>query len=179
MPDAKVAEEAAPRTSCATSKVVEIYLGEEFELREISALVGGYGRITILRGVDLKVARGELVALVGVNGAGETTLMKSIAGLLQTAGGRISFDGVDITGKGTERTVEAGMVLVPEGRMVFPRMTVWENLMLGGMHARPRPNRDASMERVFNLFPGLPSGAIRRPRQCPAVNSRCWRSGAV
>lgn len=71
---------------------------------EISALVGGYGRITILRGVDLKVARGELVALVGVNGAGKTTLMKSIAGLLQTAGGRISFDGVDITGKGTEST---------------------------------------------------------------------------
>jgi branched-chain amino acid transport system ATP-binding protein len=136
-------------------------------LLEIGALVAGYGRITILRGVDLKVQRGELVALVGVNGAGKTTLMKAIAGLLPTSGGRVAFDGADLTGKGTERTVEAGIVLVPEGRMVFPRMTVWENLMLGGMHARPRPNRDVSMQRVFDLFPRL---AERRDQKAATMS---------
>ena len=122
---------------------------------EVAGLVAGYGRITILRDVELRVEPGELVALVGVNGAGKTTLMKAIAGLVPSTGGRVSFDGTALTGQGTERTVEAGVVLVPEGRMVFPRMTVWENLMLGGIHPRSRPHREASLRRVFDLFPRL------------------------
>ena len=122
---------------------------------EVSGLVSGYGRISILREVDLRVKPGELVALVGVNGAGKTTLMKTIAGLVPASTGRIAFEGSDLTGRGAERAVEAGVVLVPEGRMMFPRMTVWENLMLGGVHPRPRPHREATLKRVFDLFPRL------------------------
>mgnify|MGYP000982321779 CR=1 FL=1 len=122
---------------------------------EVSGLVAGYGRITILRDVGLKVAEGELVALVGVNGSGKTTLMKSIAGLITPSGGHVRFHGDDLAARGAERAVEAGIVLVPEGRMVFPRMTVWENLMLGGIHPRPRPARHDSLQRVFDLFPRL------------------------
>jgi branched-chain amino acid transport system ATP-binding protein len=124
-------------------------------LLEVSDLVSGYGRISILREVELRVDQGELVALVGVNGAGKTTLMKTIAGLVPATAGRVSFEGADLTAKGSERAVDAGVVLVPEGRMVFPRMTVWENLMLGGVHPRPRPHREATLRRVFDLFPRL------------------------
>ena len=134
---------------------------------EVAGLVAGYGRITILRDVELRVEPGELVALVGVNGAGKTTLMKTIAGLVPSTGGRVSFDGTVLTGQGTERTVEAGVVLVPEGRMVFPRMTVWENLMLGGVHPRSRPHREASLRRVFDLFPRL---AERRQQKAATMS---------
>jgi len=124
-------------------------------LLDISGLVSGYGRITILRGVDLCVREGELVALVGVNGSGKTTLMKTIAGLIRPTGGAIRFEAAELDGRGCERAVEAGVVLVPEGRMVFPRMSVWENLMLGGVHPRARARRAASLERIFDLFPRL------------------------
>ena len=134
---------------------------------EVSGLVAGYGRITIVRDVGLRVEPGELVALVGVNGAGKTTLMKTIAGLVPSTAGRISFDGAALTGHGTERSVEAGVVLVPEGRMVFPRMTVWENLMLGGVHPRPRPHRRATLRRVLDLFPRL---AERRDQKAATMS---------
>jgi branched-chain amino acid transport system ATP-binding protein len=136
-------------------------------LLEVSGLVAGYGQITILREVELRVGQGELVALVGVNGAGKTTLMKTIAGLVSPAAGRISFDGAGLTGRGAERMVQAGVVLVPEGRMVFPRMTVWENLMLGGIHPRPRPHREASLRRVLDLFPRL---AERREQKAATMS---------
>jgi branched-chain amino acid transport system ATP-binding protein len=136
-------------------------------LLEVSGLVAGYGRITIVRDVALRVEPGELVALVGVNGAGKTTLMKTIAGLVAPTAGRISFDGAALTGQGTERTVDAGVVLVPEGRMIFPRMTVWENLMLGGVHPRPRPHREATLRRVLDLFPRL---AERRDQKAATMS---------
>ena len=134
---------------------------------EVSGLVAGYGLITIVREVALRVEQGELVALVGVNGAGKTTLMKTIAGLVPSMAGRIAFDGAALTRQGTVRTVEAGVVLVPEGRMVFPRMTVWENLMLGGIHPRPRPHRQATLQRVLDLFPRL---AERRDQKAATMS---------
>ena len=134
---------------------------------EVSGLVSGYGRISILRDVELRVEPGELVALVGVNGAGKTTLMKTIAGLVAASAGRIAFEGSDLTGRGSERAVDAGIVLVPEGRMVFPLMTVWENLMLGGVHPRPRPHREATLKRVFDLFPRL---AERRDQKAATMS---------
>lgn len=134
---------------------------------EISGLVSGYGRIDILHGIDLRVGKGELVALVGVNGAGKTTLMKTIAGLIRPTAGRIAFEGSEIAGEGAERAVAAGIALVPEGRMVFPRMTVWENLMLGGVHPRARPYREATLERIFDLFPRL---AERRDQKAATMS---------
>ncbi len=134
---------------------------------EISGLVSGYGRISILHGIDLRVEKGELVALVGVNGAGKTTLMKTIAGLIRPTAGRIAFEGSEIAGEGAERAVAAGIALVPEGRLVFPRMTVWENLMLGGVHPRARPYREATLERIFDLFPRL---AERRDQKAATMS---------
>lgn len=134
---------------------------------EISGLVSGYGRISILHGIDLRVEKGELVALVGVNGAGKTTLMKTISGLIRPTSGRIAFEGSEIAGEGAERAVAAGIALVPEGRMVFPRMTVWENLMLGGVHPRARPYREATLERIFDLFPRL---AERRDQKAATMS---------
>jgi len=136
-------------------------------LLEISGLVSGYGRISILHGIDLRVEKGELVALVGVNGAGKTTLMKTIAGLIRPTAGRIAFEGSEIAGEGAERAVAAGIALVPEGRLVFPRMTVWENLMLGGVHPRARPYREATLERIFDLFPRL---AERRDQKAATMS---------
>ncbi|MBN8973668.1 MAG: ABC transporter ATP-binding protein [Rhizobiales bacterium] len=134
---------------------------------EISGLVSGYGRISILHGIDLRVEKGELVALVGVNGAGKTTLMKTIAGLIRPMAGGIAFEASEIAGEGAERAVAAGIALVPEGRMVFPRMTVWENLMLGGVHPRARPYREATLERIFDLFPRL---AERRDQKAATMS---------
>jgi branched-chain amino acid transport system ATP-binding protein len=136
-------------------------------LLEVSGLVAGYGRITILREVELSVAEGELVALVGVNGSGKTTLMKTIAGLIAPGAGQVRFEAAELAGRGAERAVQAGIVLVPEGRMVFPRMSVWENLMLGGVHPRPRPGRAESLERVFDLFPRL---AERRDQKAATMS---------
>jgi branched-chain amino acid transport system ATP-binding protein len=136
-------------------------------LLEISGLVSGYGRISVLQGVDLRVGKGELVALVGVNGAGKTTLMKTIAGLIRPTAGKIAFEGAELAGEGAERAVGAGIALVPEGRMVFPRMSVWENLMLGGVHPRARPYRGATLERVFDLFPRL---AERRDQKAATMS---------
>jgi branched-chain amino acid transport system ATP-binding protein len=136
-------------------------------LLEVSGLVSGYGRISIVREVELRVDKGELVALVGVNGAGKTTLMKTIAGLVSATAGRLAFEGADLIAKGAERAVDAGIVLVPEGRMVFPRMTVWENLMLGGVHPRPRPHRETTLKRVFDLFPRL---AERRDQKAATMS---------
>ena len=134
---------------------------------EVSGLLAGYGRITILREVSLSVAEGELVALVGVNGSGKTTLMKTIAGLIAPGAGQVRFEGAELAGQGAERAVQAGIVLVPEGRMVFPRMSVWENLMLGGVHPRPKPERAESLERVFDLFPRL---AERRDQKAATMS---------
>ncbi len=134
---------------------------------EVSSLVSGYGRVTVVRGVDLRVDAGELVALVGVNGAGKSTLMKTLAGLVSPSAGRINFGGTELAGQGTERTVNAGLVLVPEGRWVFPRMTVWENLMLGSVHPRPRPRREATLQRVLEVFPRL---AERRDQKAATMS---------
>jgi branched-chain amino acid transport system ATP-binding protein len=136
-------------------------------LLEVAALDAGYGRVTVLRSVALRVAEGEFVALVGVNGAGKTTLMKALAGLVRPSAGRIVFAGADLAGRGTDRCVDAGIVLVPEGRLVFPRMTVWENLMLGGINPRARPQRAWTLERVFDLFPRL---AERRDQKAATMS---------
>ncbi len=123
-------------------------------LLEIRGLRGGYGRVEVLRGVDLQVDAGEMVALLGSNGAGKSTLNKMVCGLCPAAGGSVRFDGRDLTGAHYREVVRAGLIQVPEGRKIFPNLSVRENLELGSF-TRARARRAANLERMFALFPRL------------------------
>jgi branched-chain amino acid transport system ATP-binding protein len=120
----------------------------------VSGLVTRYGKIEALRGVDVNVQTGEVVALIGANGAGKSTLLMTVCGDPRAAAGRVVFEGQDITRLGTHMIVRLGISQVPEGRRVFPRMTVFENLQLGATAADPA-HFAPDLERVFGLFPIL------------------------
>ena len=121
---------------------------------EVRALRAGYGAIEVLRGVEIDVAAGEIVALLGSNGAGKSTLNNNLCGLYKPFGGTIVFDGQQIAGARSTRIVEAGLVQVPEGRRVFPNLSVRENLELGS-YRRGRANRAGNLEHVLDVFPRL------------------------
>ncbi len=123
-------------------------------LLDIQALRGGYGRVEVLRGVDLQVRDGEIVALLGSNGAGKSTLNNTVCGIVPAWGGRVSFDGRELTRAHYRDVVKAGLIQVPEGRKIFPNLTVLENLELGSF-TRGRERRAANLERVFATFPRL------------------------
>jgi len=120
----------------------------------VSGVHAFYGNIEALRGVDLDVGAGEIVALIGANGAGKSTLLMTICGHPRAARGRIVFDGCDITRRDTLAIVRLGIAHVPEGRRIFPRMTVLENLQLGATLGDPA-RFDEGLGRVFELFPIL------------------------
>lgn len=121
---------------------------------EIRALEAGYGLTTVLRGVDLSVPAGRIVAVLGANGAGKTTLNMTISGLVKVRAGTITFEGRRIDGLAPSAIAAAGLMHVPEGRKVFPNLTVRENLDLGA-YRRAQSNRARNMERVFDTFPRL------------------------
>ncbi|WP_395710051.1 ABC transporter ATP-binding protein [Reyranella sp.] len=121
---------------------------------EVTGLRAGYGAIEVLRGIDLAVAAGEIVALLGSNGAGKSTLNNTICGLYRPFGGTIRFDGSDIAGSPSMRIVDAGLIQVPEGRRVFPNLSVRDNLELGS-YRRGRAARARNLERVLAIFPRL------------------------
>ena len=122
---------------------------------EARGLKVSYGGINAVKGVDLEVGRGELVTLIGCNGAGKSTTLKALAGLLRPAAGRIHYNGVDITARPAFELVRQGLALVPEGRGVFGRLTVEENLAMGAYSRRDRARVDADFERVYERFPRL------------------------
>jgi branched-chain amino acid transport system ATP-binding protein len=121
----------------------------------IDGLVAGYGATQVIHGLSLDVREGGVTALLGANGAGKTTLMKTLCGLLPVQGGKLRFMGEDIGRSAPDRRVLAGLVLVPEGRMVFPTLSVYENLRLGGINLRARPQWRRNVERVYEIFPRL------------------------
>jgi branched-chain amino acid transport system ATP-binding protein len=121
---------------------------------EVTGLRAGYGAIEILRGVDIAVGAGEIVALLGSNGAGKSTLNNNVCGIHRPFGGTVRFDGTDITGARSTRIVEAGLVQVPEGRRIFPNLSVRENLELGS-YRRGRAGRGRNLARVVEIFPRL------------------------
>ncbi|RTL70219.1 MAG: ABC transporter ATP-binding protein [Hyphomicrobiales bacterium] len=121
---------------------------------EIANLVAGYSGVPVLRGLDLEVARGEVVAILGSNGVGKTTLNKAISGLVPVESGAIRFAGAAIAGLHPSDIVARGLIHVPEGRKIFPNMTVLENLELGS-YRRAKPHRRKNLERVFATFPRL------------------------
>lgn len=114
-----------------------------------------YGSVQILWEVSLSLEEGQIVSLLGGNGAGKTTTVKTISGMLQTKAGRVSFDGRDITSMPAHSRVETGLVQVPEGRKVFPTLSVLENLELGSFLKEPKARRAESLDRVMDLFPIL------------------------
>jgi branched-chain amino acid transport system ATP-binding protein len=121
---------------------------------EVRDLVAGYGGVPILRGLSLDVAPGEITAVLGANGVGKTTLNRAISGLVRANSGSISFDGIRIDAQSPAAIVAAGLIHVPEGRKIFPNLTVRENLELGS-YRRARSNRAANLERAFDIFPRL------------------------
>ncbi len=122
---------------------------------EVRGLKVSYGGINAVKGVDLDVAEGELVTLIGANGAGKTTTLKALAGLLRPAAGRIHYNGVDITARPAFELVRQGLALVPEGRGVFGRLTVEENLAMGAYSRRDRARITTDFDRVYGLLPRL------------------------
>ena len=130
-------------------------------LLAIEGLRGGYGRVEVLRGVDLHIDAGEIVVLLGSNGAGKSTLNNTVCGLYLAWAGRVRFDGVELTHAHYREIVRVGLIQVPEGRRVFPNLTVRENLELGSF-ARGRERRAANIERAFALFPRLKEREAQR-----------------
>jgi branched-chain amino acid transport system ATP-binding protein len=122
---------------------------------DVTNLVTAYGKIEALKGVTLQAERGRITCLLGPNGAGKTTLMMSIAGILQPQRGSIRLDGTDLTGLTPARIVAQGVALVPENRLVFPQMSVRENLLAGAYQRNDKAEIAADIERMYERFPRL------------------------
>jgi len=124
-------------------------------LLELRGVSGGYGDVRIIQGMSLAVKDGSVTALIGGNGAGKTTLMLMLAGIIDVSCGSLQFAGNDVTRWASHRRVDYGIVLVPEGRWVFPNLSVENNLRLGAITPRARTNWRERQEEVFVLFPRL------------------------
>jgi branched-chain amino acid transport system ATP-binding protein len=122
---------------------------------EVQGLKVAYGGINAVKGVDFRVEDGEIVTLIGANGAGKTTTLKALTGLLRPVAGRICYNGADVTAMKSHRLVALGMALVPEGRGIFPRLTVSENLAMGAYSRNDKQGIDADRALVFVQFPKL------------------------
>jgi branched-chain amino acid transport system ATP-binding protein len=125
---------------------------------KITGLVAGYGHVVALKGVDLEVKQGEVVTVIGANGSGKSTLLKVVSGQIRPNQGKVEFEGKNISGRAPEKVVGVGLSLVPEGRQLFPDMTVLENLQMGGyifLKRRRRSDFNEQLSYVMNLFPVL------------------------
>lgn len=129
---------------------------------EVNDIASGYGDVQILWGAQLKLAQGQMTALVGANGVGKTTLLRTVMGQLRPWSGSVRYQGHDISRLPAHRRAELGLVLVPEGRQLFGEMTVQENLELGATNRRARPNLKRNLEQVFTLFPRLKDRASQK-----------------
>ena len=124
-------------------------------LLRAEGLTAGYGRMPILHDVTLEVRQGEMVSVIGPNGAGKSTAFKTIVGFVHATNGKVVFDGQDITGLRPHEVLPRGLAYVPQGRIVFPQMTVLENLEMGAYIERDGARVQASLEHVYTLFPIL------------------------
>jgi branched-chain amino acid transport system ATP-binding protein len=121
---------------------------------KVNSLDAGYGQVQILRKVDIDISEGEIVAVLGSNGAGKSTLNNNISGLYRPFAGSIEFEGEDITAVSSNEIVSRGLIQVPEGRRVFPNLSVLENLEMGS-YRRGKPDRKANLAKVLEIFPRL------------------------
>ncbi len=124
-------------------------------LLKVTNLVVSYGGIEALKGISFEVEQGQIVTLIGANGAGKSTTLRTISGLVRPREGRVYFEGRDITDYGTQKIVETGIAMVPEGRRVFPNLTVLENLRIGAYLRKDKDVIEQDIEYVYDLFPRL------------------------
>ena len=124
-------------------------------LLKVTDLVVSYGGIEALKGIAFEVEQGQIVTLIGANGAGKSTTLRTISGLVRAQEGRVYFEGRDITDYGTQKIVETGIALVPEGRRVFPNLTVLENLRIGAYLRKDKEVIEQDIEYIYDLFPRL------------------------
>lgn len=144
---------------------------------QVNDLEVSYGAIQAIKGLDFHVAEGGMVALIGANGAGKTTTLKTLAGLLTPTAGKITFDGKVHSGIKSFNLIREGLALVPEGRGIFPKLTVYENLEMGAFSRNDGKTAiQADIERMFGIFPRLKERAFQLAAPCPVASSRCWRS---
>lgn len=122
---------------------------------KVENLVVSYGGIEALKGISLEVPKGEIVTLIGANGAGKSTLLRSIVGLVKPQSGKITYEGEDITGRNSQQIVKKGLTLVPEGRRIFPNLTVLENLQIGAYMRTDKDGIEKDIKRMYELFPRL------------------------
>jgi ABC-type branched-subunit amino acid transport system ATPase component len=138
---------------------------ENHKILMIDRLVSGYGKMEILHGVSLSVREGEIVALIGPNGAGKSTVLKASAGLLRVTSGKVMFLDEEITNCPPYQVVEKGLAFNPQGRVVFPDMTVQEHLDMGAWTIKDRQEKEGALERILKLFPWLMEKKKRKASQ--------------
>jgi branched-chain amino acid transport system ATP-binding protein len=152
---------------------------------DVHNLEVSYGQARALNGVSFSVPSGRLNAVVGANGAGKTSLVRAIAGMLRPSGGRVLFNGIDITGLESSETCELGIGQVAEGRQIFPTLTIDENLQLGSALRRSSRDYAVNLERVFDLFPRLverrsqKAGTLSGGEQQMLAIGRCLMSNPI
>jgi branched-chain amino acid transport system ATP-binding protein len=122
---------------------------------EVKNLTAGYGAVQVLWDISFEIAEGEIVAILGGNGAGKTTMVRAISGQIKPTGGRVVFSGQNITGNSTRKILESGIVQIPEGRQLFVGMTVYENLELGAFNKHTKAHMQENLEKVYEWFPKL------------------------
>lgn len=155
---------------------------EPENILELSEVTIGYGAGSVLRSVNIYVRRGEIVAIVGPNGVGKSTLMHAIVGLLPAAEGSIKFNSQIISGLTTQRIIKLGITLVPEGKLLFSVMTVLDNLRLGAYHLPRKERKDVirkELNSVFTLFPILKDRRKQLAETLSGGNNRCLRWAGV
>jgi branched-chain amino acid transport system ATP-binding protein len=131
-------------------------------LLEVKEVISGYGDVQILWGATLTLEKGKLTCLVGGNGVGKTTLLRTVMGLLRPWSGTVTFDGSDVSKHPAYAKAEMGLVLVPEGRQLFTDMSVYENLEMGATNQRARPNIRRNLDRVYQMFPRLKERNVQK-----------------
>ena len=141
---------------------------------KIENLHVAYGGIQALRGISLEVPDGKIVTLIGANGAGKSTTLRTISGLVKAASGSISWNGEELLGKPIDKIVTSGIAMSPEGRRVFPDMTVLENLKIGAYLRKDKAEIEKDVQWVYSLFPAWRSATGSWPAPSPAASSRCW-----
>src|SRR6266487_3346717 len=151
--DARSRRDCRPRSPPILESSRPISAGGVMALLEVVGLCAGYGDVPVLRGIDLSIPAGSITTLIGANGAGKTTLLRAISGIIPTEAGTVHYDGKDVAGMPPQDIVRGGLVQVPEGRRLFPDMTVHENLLVGSSSPVARPKRDENLAMVLELFP--------------------------